>query len=272
MSERDPRQLGEALRRAADGVTPREVDTEAVLAASRSSRRSRRTALVGTAASVAGILATVGIVAALAGLPRSSGGFDAASSEAGTDAPAAAEAESQESDATDAAGGAEGIRLAPPEKVNTCGAPVAPPTDPSGADGGLPLEVVVAADGVVAPGADASVRVTVTNRGTAPLRGTLRLDPVTVVADDGVTVWHTSGLADAPARFIELAPGAATVLDGVATAVRCTVTDEELPELPPGLPPLEAGAYGVGAIVVFTPEAATAPAYLISPLATLSVG
>ena len=270
MSEDDPRGLREALHRGADAVAPRPLDAEHVISASRSSRRARRTALLGTTAAVAGILATVGVVAALAGLPSAPGGFDAASTESVAGEPGAPEA--GQSEATDAAGGAEGIRLAPPEKVNGCGTPVAAPTDATGADGGPALEVSVGSGTTVAPGAAASVAVTVTNRGDEAVRGLLRVDPVMVVADAGITAWHTSGPADAPVREVELAPGESVALEGVVEAVRCAASDEGLERLPGDLPPLERGVYGVGAIVVFSAETATAPAYVVSPLASLSVG
>ncbi len=62
MSAPDPTGLGEDLKRAADAATPRPVDVDAVLAASRSRRRARRTAVVTGAGAVAAVLVVGGLV------------------------------------------------------------------------------------------------------------------------------------------------------------------------------------------------------------------
>ena len=125
MSAPDPTGLGEDLKRAADAATPRPVDVDAVLAASRSRRRARRTAVVTGAGAVAAVLVVGGLVF---GLQRPGGDSTTA------DAPIMSESAGSAETAPEIASGesaddAAGLRLAAPEAVNRCGATVVPLAD-----------------------------------------------------------------------------------------------------------------------------------------------
>jgi hypothetical protein len=262
MSAPDPTGLGEGLKRAADAATPRPLDVDAVLAASRSSRRARRTAMVAGAGSVAVVLAVGGLVF---GLQQTGGGFTTA------DAPVVSgSAESSDTGpevARDDA--ASGTMLVAPESVNPCGAPVATATDAATS----PLAVTVATPAApLAPGATGSVEVTVTNTGDAPVTGDLSAVPAVTLAQSGDAVWHSSGTSGAGMAPIALAPGASLTLPAEVTAQRCTTTDDQGAGLPDGLPPVEPGDYAVGAILVFTSAADGASMLLVSPFAPLTVG
>ena len=113
MSAPDPTGLGEDLKRAADAASPRPVDVDAVLAASRSRRRAYRTAVVTGAGAVAAVLVVGGLVF---GLQRPGGDATTA------DAPVVSESGSAETAPEIASGesadDAAGLRLAAPEALN----------------------------------------------------------------------------------------------------------------------------------------------------------
>jgi hypothetical protein len=264
MSAPDPTGLGEDLKRAADAATPRPVDVDAVLAASRSRRRARRTAVVTGAGAVAAVLAVGGLVF---GLQRAGGGATTADapvvSESAGSAETAPEVASGES-----AGDAAGIRLAAPEALNSCGAPVVEATDVPGS----PLAAAIAVpDGAVPPGATRPVTVTVTNPGTQPVTGALSSVPAITVADGGVTVWHTSGTSDSGSTPVALAPGESLTLTAGVTASRCDAEDEQGGPLPAGLPPLGSGDHDIGAVLWFT-SADGSVSYVMAPYTPFTVG
>lgn len=263
MSAPDPTGLGEGLKRAADATTPRPLDVDAVLAASRSRRRARRTAIVAGAGAVAAVLAVGGLVF---GLQGAGGGSTTA------DAPVTAETSESADGAAEAARGddtASGLMLAAPETVNRCGAVVDPVADPTAA----PLAVtVVPPVGPVAPGTAASVDVTVTNTGPEVVTGDLSRLPAVTIADAGVVAWHSSGTSDAGAMHVSLAPGESVTLPGVLSALRCTAADDDGTGLPPDLPPLAPGEYTLNATVAFSTPAEGMALLLASPFVTLSVG
>jgi hypothetical protein len=264
MSAPDPTGLGEDLKRAADAATPRPVDVDAVLAASRSRRRARRTAVVTGAGAVAAVLVVGGLVF---GLQRPGGGATTA------DAPVVSESAGSAETAPEIAGGesaddAAGIRLAAPEALNSCGAPVVEATDAAGS----PLAATVAVpDGAVPPGATRPVTVTVTNPGTEPVTGALSSVPAITVADGGVTVWHTSGTSDPGSRPVALAPGESLTLTGEVTASRCDAEDEQGGPLPADLPPLGSGHHAIGAVLWFTSADGTV-SYVMAPYTSFTVG
>ena len=106
--------------------------------------------------------------------------------------------------------------------------------------------------------------VTVTNPGTEPVTGELSSVPAITVADDGVTVWHTSGTSDAGSTPVSLAPGESLTLAGEVTASRCDAEDEQGGPLPADLPPLDPGDHAVGAVLWFTSADGTV-SYVLSP-------
>jgi hypothetical protein len=252
--------LREELRQAADAAAPRPIDVGAVLAASRGRRRARRTAALGVTTAAAVLLAAGGIAIAVNGLGPHAASDSALTSESAGTAPEAG---------PDGAGDdAAGTRLASPEKVNLCGAPVAAATDASASG----LVVAVEPPAAVAPGATADVRVTVTNAGSSPVTGELRTAPALTVADDGITRWHTNGVVSDEFLPVDLEPGASVRLEGPVTAVACSEADELEEGFVEGLPALAPGEYAVSAIVVFTDAQTGATAYLVAPLAPFTVG
>jgi hypothetical protein len=255
MSAPDPNRLTEELRRTADAATPRPVDVDAVLGASRARRRSRRTAALGATGAAATLLVVGGLVLAL---QPTGGGVTTA------EAPVASET----SEPADASGGeALETRLAPPEKVNACGLGVAPPTDASSTG----LTVTVEAAEPVASGSTGDVLVRVVNVGGAPVAGELRAVPAVAIAEDGVTRWHTNGSAADEFLGIELAPGDSIELSGAIEAVACTEADEALESFPEDLPALAPGDYGVTAVVMLVDAATGAIHHLVAPLAPLTI-
>lgn len=265
MSAPDPTGLGEDLKRAADAATPRPVDVDAVLAASRSRRRARRTAVVTGAGAVAAVLVVGGLVF---GLQRPGGGATTA------DAPIASESAGSAETAPEIASGesaddAAGLRLAAPESVDRCGAAVVPLAEASE----TPLAVSVAPPAApVPPGATAPVTVTVTNIGSEVVTGDLASLPTVTIADADVVVWHSSGTSEAEAMHVTLQPGETVTLTGVLSALRCTAADDDGTGLPSDLPPLGPGPYAVGATVAFSTPAEGMVLLLPSPMMPVIVG
>ncbi|MGW9181991.1 hypothetical protein [Agromyces sp. NPDC055661] len=260
MSAPDPTTgLGEGLKRAADAATPRPVDVDAVLAASRSRRRSRRTAIASGAGALAAVLVVGGLVI---GLQGGSGGSTTAG------APAVSESAGAEAGAVEEEAGS-GLRLAAPETVNRCGSAVVG----AGERAGTPLAVSVEAPvAPVPPGAAASVVVTVTNTGTEVVEGELSRVPAITVADVDVVTWHSSGTSEAGAVHVSLAPGESVTLPGVVEALHCTAADDDGEALPGDLPPLSPGPYALGATVAFSTPVEGMVLLLTSPLVPMSVG
>lgn len=261
MSAPDPNRLGETLKRSADAATPRPIDVDAVLRASRARRRTRRSAIVGGVGAAAAVLVIGGgVMAGLQGLGSPTSAEAPTAFESADVSPEAAE------EAGDA-GAADDLRFMAPEQVNRCGAPVAAPTDAATS----PLTVTVELQATAAqPGTTNAATVRVTNTGTGVVSGSLgEFAPITV-AESGITVWH-SGARDLPLRQVSLAPGESTVLEGSFETRFCAEADDLGGSLPSELPGLEPGEYGVSAIVSFTsPDGAIA--YLVSPPSPLSVG
>ncbi|WP_136708669.1 hypothetical protein [Agromyces sp. H66] len=267
MSAPDPNEpggLGERLKRAADAATPSPIDVDVMLRRSRAARRTRRTALVRGAGAVVGVLAVAGLAFGLQGIAGPSatdGQLALESDESGGMTPEAAEDGASEE--------ATGPRLPAPYEVNRCGAPVAPPTDAAAS----PLAVAVAPPpGAVPPGTSATVTITVTNLGDDVVSGTLAADPPVTVASAGITVWHSDPVGDAAAIPVTLAPGASVSLETVLETRSCTEADDAGGSLPPDLPALAPGEYGLGVVVSFTDPDGAATVHLVSPLAPFAVG
>ena len=71
---------------------------------------------------------------------------------------------------------------------------------------------------------------------------------------------------------VSLAPGESVTLPGVVEALRCTAADDDGTGLPPELPPLSPGPYGLAAAVAFSTPAEGMVLLLTSPLVPMSVG
>lgn len=261
MSADDPNGIRGGLKRAADDAAPRAIDIDAVLAASRARRRARRTAVVGAGSAAATLLAVGGLIMGLQGT-----GLLATTAGSAPDSASVAESPTEAREES-ADGFASDLMLAPPEKVNLCGAPVAEATDAAGGSLSVTVEPVAA----VPIGGVGAVRVTVTNPGPATVAGEARVAPAMTIADDGVTVWHSNGAVSPETTPVALAPGESIQLEGLVEAVGCTEADEAAEAFPPGLPPLTPGTYGVTAVVVFVADGAGAVEYLVAPLAPLTV-
>ncbi|PWC03121.1 hypothetical protein [Agromyces badenianii] len=254
--------IGERLAASADAAAPRPIDVDAVLSASRARRRSRRTAIVGGAAAAVIVLGAGGIVVS-AGLGGLGPGVSTTAGDASlSESPAAGTVPES------ATGDALGLKLAAPERVNLCGAPIAAATDAAM----VPLAVTVTTPATVGAGASVDALVTVTNTGDAPVGGELRLAPALTVAEAGIAVWHSSGDAAPESRAIELAPGASIELTGTFETRRCSADDELGPALPADLPALSPGAYEVSAVVMFSEAPQGSTGHLISRPAPIVVG
>ncbi|WP_448003945.1 hypothetical protein [Agromyces bauzanensis] len=260
----EPDRLAERLKRAADAATPGTIDVDEVLRRSRAARRSRRTAIVGGVGAVAGVLAVTGLVFGLQGIPgptATDGQVALESAESGAVAP-----ESTEDDALD---DATGSRLVAPYEVNRCGAPVAPSTDAASS----PLSAtVVPPAGPVPPGTSATITITVANTGDDVVSGVIAANTPVTVARSGITVWHSGAGDDAPAIQVTLAPGASIALEAEFETRACTEADDTGGPLPPDLPALAPGEYGLGAVVAFTDADGATTVHLVSPLAPFTVG
>jgi hypothetical protein len=259
MSDAERDELHEALRGAADAATPRAIDVDAVLHASRARRRARRSAVVGGAGAVAAVLAVGGLVFGLQqGVGPTSGG-----------APAAVEsAESGEAPAgQDSAGTPESATgfLTHPADVIRCGAPAAATSDAATSA----LVVAVTPPRAVAPGRAASATVTIANPGGTRIEGELWTMPVIAVVDHGTTV-SRSLPADAAAVPISLEPGESTTVTGAIETTRCSTADAATPGPATSPEPLPAGAYELVAVVGFAP-AGGEPMHLVSPLVPLTI-
>ncbi|MFD3443981.1 hypothetical protein ACFDTO_05205 [Microbacteriaceae bacterium 4G12] len=255
------------------------LDVDAVLRRARRRRLPRRLATGGVSAlAIAGIgfaganaLGGVGQVTTLSSGPSEDssvgpveGQTEGGGAESGLPAPGGAVSDSG------AAGG--GISLAPAEKVNFCGGPLA--------------EVAPAQTGLVATPrfpATAPVgteyitgTVTVTNTGTERVTGYTGASPAMTVSEAGITVWHTNGPQIMMAQLIDLEPGASVDLPASFLPVRCGVEDDSAESFRENLPPLEPGVYQLSAIFYLTPEGPSAaslpsPDVVSGPLADIEL-
>ncbi|MCU1437026.1 MAG: hypothetical protein JWP66_113 [Naasia sp.] len=263
MSSHDPEgAVREYLRGAATSAGTADIDLPHVLGRVRSRRRTRRIAVAGTSTLAVAAIATAGISTGLfrpaAENPGIAAGEPAPGTAAGPiDGPAAGGA---------AAGGA--IQLAPAEKINPCGAPLA---DLAPAMSGLVATVAFPA---TAPaGGAVSGTVVLTNTGSEHLTGYTGARPVMTVSADGITVWHSNGPIIMSAIVIDLQPGASMELPASFDPIRCDEEDEMQQSFRTDLPALEPGAYGLSAVVRWTPDGAAA-GYVEDvggPLATITL-
>jgi hypothetical protein len=259
------------LRDTAASAPTGALDVDSVLRRARRRRLPRRLATGGV-----GVLAIAGIgvagASALGGLGQvttlSSG--PAADSPAG---PAAGEGSPETGGA--ASGGAAdsgGISLAPAEKVNFCGGPLA---DVAPARTGL---VATPHFPATAPAGTAPISgtVTVTNTGTERVTGYTGASPAMTVSEGGVTVWHSNGPQIMLAQLIDLEPGASVDLPASIVPVRCAVEDDSAESFREDLPALEPGVYQLSAIFYLTPDGPSAgsvpsPDVVSGPLADITL-
>ncbi|MCD2443959.1 hypothetical protein LQ757_16885 [Agromyces sp. SYSU K20354] len=255
MSEHDRNEtaLARELKAAADASTPRAIDVDAVLGASRAKRRARRTAVVGGAGALVAVLAVGGLVFGM-----QDGLFGSTSADSSLESGSVAESAPEVADERDESGPVDAEAAL---EMPYCGARVAPTTDPATA----PLAVRLVVPENTAPGTSVAADVIVTNDGEATVSGSIRLVPGLAVDDDGVVVWRTSD-PGGPGTGLELAPGESLTLRGSLETRRCVFGDEPLDEAPRAdLPPLTAGSYGARAMVEFFAFDSLARFVLVSP-------
>ena len=260
------------------------LDVDAVLRRARRRRLPRRLATGGVSAlAIAGIgfaganaLGGVGPVTTLSSGPSEDSAADSPAGRVEGQAGGGGGAESGPLPApgavsdSGAAGG--GTSLAPAEKVNFCGGPLA--------------EVAPAQTGLVATPrfpATAPVgteyitgTVTVTNTGTERVTGYTGASPAMTVSEAGITVWHTNGPQIMMAQLIDLEPGASVDLPASILPVRCGIEDDSAESFREDLPPLEPGVYQLSAIFYLTPEGPSAaslpsPDVVSGPLADIEL-
>jgi hypothetical protein len=255
------------LRSAATGAPgTAAVDVPRVLSRSRGRRRARRLATAGVGTAV--VVAAAGTLYTAAILPGRQP--TQVLSEPGAPTPAEpAPGASGGGSADPAAGGgaAGGISLAPPEKTNPCGAPLA---DMAPSESGL--VATPSFPGTATTQSDAvEGSVLLTNTGTTHLVGWTGARPVITVAENGITVWHSNGPVIQLAQEIDLEPGASMVLAASFTPVRCDAEDETREDFRPDLPALPAGVYALSAIVPFYAEDGSAVQYVGGPFTSITL-
>jgi len=269
----DPARDGAATRAllsdAAASAPTGALDVDAVLRRSRRRRLPRRLATGGVSALA---IAGIGVAGATALGNAGAGPVTTLSSGSGEDTdggpstgglPEAARDTGTGTDgAGPAAGGAAsgGTRLAPAEKVNLCGGPLA--------------ELAPAQTGLVAtPNFPATApsgagrisgTVTVTNTGSERVTGYTGASPAMTVSEGGITVWHTNGPQIMLAQLIDLGPGASVELPASIVPVRCGIEDDSTESFREDLPALTPGMYQLSAIFYLTPDGPSA-ASLPSP-------
>ncbi|TQL48534.1 hypothetical protein FB562_1629 [Homoserinimonas aerilata] len=157
--------------------------------------------------------------------------------------------------------------LAPIEKLNGCGGPLAEVT-PN--EAGLVLEPQFEAS-VAAGTQQVAGTVTLLNTGTQQVRGTTAASPTMTLSQDGVTVWHSNGPTIMLAALVDLAPGASREYDATITPVLCGEEDETQEQFRAELPPLEPGEYQLSAAILLTPEDGSAGQLVTGPAQAITI-
>ncbi|MCU1582230.1 MAG: hypothetical protein JWO01_1618 [Microbacteriaceae bacterium] len=147
----------------------------------------------------------------------------------------------------------QGIKRAPANRINLCGAAVA---DVAPAASGLVLTPDFPAS-ALADGRPVAGTVTLTNTGTETIRGTTAASPAITVSADGTVLWHSNGPMIMMAAVVDLAPGASMQYQASFTPVRCEPADDLAEGFRADLPALPAGDYRVSAAIDLSREAST---------------
>lgn len=149
---------------------------------------------------------------------------------------------------------AEGLKRAPAEKLNLCGAPLA---EVAPNESGLEL-IPHFPDEAPAGAETVTGTVTLVNNGPEHVVGTTAAAPAITVSQDGIVVWHSNGPMIMMVMMVDLDSGESMDYQATFTPVRCDVEDdlgesfrEDLPALPPG-------EYQISAAIDFVPVSGTA--------------
>ena len=256
--DRNSSQIAGDLKTAADATTPREIDLDAVLGASRARRRARRTAIIGGAGAAVAVLVVGGLVFGVQG----GGLFTSTTADSSAESGAVPESV-PEAPGEEALGGATQPQAA--DGVNQCGHPI---DVTSAATGPLTAKLVVPVRADA--GSSVAVEVVVTNDSAATVTGELGAVPRLIVGEDGVVVWRTANRIAVTAQPIALDPGESITLQASFETRRCGIGDELLGASADD-PPLEAGMYEVRAVVEFAASGSVAAVAIMSPAADVAV-
>ena len=218
------------------------IDLDAVLRRSRARRRPR-VAAVAIVSSLAALAVVVPVSISVASSSVTTTSLSAGSAASAPDSATAPEA--LEGGSTSGSGG---VKRAPAERINLCGATLAAPAP---ADDGLVLTVqpVDAAAGA----RDIPVTVTLTNTGAQRVTGSLSPFPTLTLSRDGVVLWHSNGAVPSLAQELDLAPGASTTFSATFEPVVCGAQDDTRPSFRADLPEAGAGDYQLSAALDLSP-------------------
>ncbi|WP_394768833.1 hypothetical protein [Lacisediminihabitans sp.] len=250
-----------SLFASAAGTPSRGIDTATVIRRS-SRRRLGQQFAVGSATTLA--VAGIG-VASVAGLraafqPPSTMSAGSSASDSGAAAPEIAQGDQ-------GIQGAQGIKRAPAEKLNLCGAELAQ-VAPNAAG------LVLTAD---FPDASASAEsvpgtVTLTNTGSTHVRGTTAASPAITLSRDGITLWHSNGPMIAMAAVVDLEPGASMTYRATLAPVTCGAEDDSAESFRTDLPHVAPGVYQVSAAIDLVSEGDTVTNDLVTgPLGSVTL-
>jgi hypothetical protein len=226
-------------RRFQEGTQPRgEIDVDAVLRRARARRRPR--VVLAAAGSVVAIAAIAVPAVVFTNFGASGGG--GASTVAGDEA--APQFATPDSVAGGGDAGSTDTAVPRADALNLCTAPVA---DIAPSTNGLTLTV----DPVTAKATDRHVAatVTLTNTGTTPIFGSTASEPVVVLSDDGLVIWHTNGVHDDMARLVDLGPGESMTYQTTFEPVVCGPEDDAAAEFRADLPAAGPGTYLLYALI-----------------------
>jgi hypothetical protein len=254
--------LGDAFRSAqVPGSTP--LDPQQVIRRSKARRVPRQ---VGTGALLS--LAVVGIgIAGFSGI----GGSQVSNTTMSDSADESGTTESGNDTRSDPTGNEESMdggdftQLAPVEKMNLCGGPLA---DVAPSPSGLTITV----EFPDSPAGTAIVEgtATLTNGGSDTITGYTAASPAVTLSQNGTVIWHSNGPMIMLAVDVNLAPGESMTYPVTFTPVVCGVEDDSAESFREDLPPAPAGQYDVSAAIAVMGESTIDT--VVGPLTPVTLG
>ncbi|WP_213813967.1 hypothetical protein [Glaciihabitans sp. dw_435] len=223
------------LFRAESDSTTGSIDTQSVI---RRSRRRRLPAQIGVGSVFTLAIAGVGVagITGVRNLGNSGGSASTASdsSVSATDSPMTAEGAPT--------GSSAGAKRAPASRINLCGGTLA---EVAPSDSGLVLTTHFS-DAAVGAKSVAGI-VTLTNTGTATVKGWTGPTPTVTLSQKGIVLWHSNGPEIALGVQVDLAPGESMDYKTTFTPVVCGVEDDTAESFRDDLPAAPAGVYQLSA-------------------------